>query len=138
MSKELTETFVNALRVLENDGDVERMVPLFSEDSEIGNTALHGTFFGHDGVREFWTNYRARFAELESQFRNWIVSDGVSALEWETVGRSTQGEEVRYPGVSILENDGEMITRFFAYFDPSDLGKQISGEKDGKGIEERR
>lgn len=138
MSKELTETFVNALRVLENDGDVERMVPLFSEDSEIGNTALHGTFSGHDGVREFWTNYRATFAELESQFRNWIVSDGVSALEWETVGRSTQGEEVRYPGVSILENDGEKITRFFAYFDPSDLGKQISGEKDGKGIEERR
>ena len=132
MSKELTDTFVNALRNLEENGDAEIMPPLFAENCEIGNSALHDTLSGREGVREFWTSYRGTFAELESNFKNQIVSDGSSALEWESVGRSANGEEVRYQGVSILENDGEHITRFFAYFDPADLGKQISGDINGK------
>ncbi len=136
MRKELTENFVHALGELENGGDVEVMMPLFAENCEIGNTALKDTLKGTEGVREFWTNYRGTFAELESAFMNRIVSDGTSALEWETTGRSADGEEIRYKGVSVFEHDGEKITRFFAYFDPADLGKQISGDKDGKGSEE--
>ena len=136
MSKEFTENFVNALRELETAGDVEVMMPLFAEECEIGNTALKDTLKGTNGVREFWTNYRGTFAELGSEFRNRIVSDGTSALEWETSGRSADGEEVRYKGVSVFEHDGEKITRFFAYFDPADLGKQITGDKDGKGSED--
>ena len=136
MSKEITENFVNALRSLEENGDVEVMVPLFAEESEIGNTALKHTLNGIEGVREFWANYRGTFAELESKFRNRIAADGRSALEWETTGRSASGGEIRYQGVSVFEHDGEKITRFFAYFDPADLGKQITGEKDGKGSKE--
>ena len=136
MSKGITENFVRALRELENNGDVEVMVPLFAETSEIGNTALKETLKGIEGVREFWTNYRGTFAELESNFRNRIAAEGGSALEWETTGRSADGEEIRYQGVSVLEHDGGKITRFFAYFDPADLGKQITGDKDGKGSKE--
>ena len=136
MSKELAANFVNALRDLEAGGDVEVMVPLFAEECEVGNTALKGTLKGTDGVREFWTNYRGTFADLESAFRNRIVSDGSSVLEWETTGRSVDGEKIRYKGVSVFEHDGEKITRFFAYFDPAYLGKQITGDKDGKGSEE--
>ena len=136
MSKELTEDFVNALRELETGSDVEVMMPLFAGECEIGNTALKNTLKGTEGVREFWTNYRDTFAELGSEFSNRIVSDGTSALEWEMRGRSADGKEVRYKGVSVFEHDGEKITRFFAYFDPADLGKQITGDKDGKGSEE--
>lgn len=136
MNNEITENFVNALRRLEESGDVEVMVALFAESSEIGNTALKHTLKGADGVREFWTNYRATFAELESQFRNRIAADGTSALEWETAGRSADGAEIRYQGVSVFEHEGGRITRFFAYFDPADLGKQITGETDGKGSKE--
>ena len=136
MRKELTENFVNALGELEKGGDVEVMMPLFAENCEIGNTASKDTLKGTEGVREFWTNYRGTFAELESAFRRRIVSDGTSALEWETTGRSADGEGIRYKGVSVFEHDGEKITRFFAYFDPADLGKQITGDKDGKGSEE--
>ena len=136
MSKELTENFVDALRGLETGGDVEVMIPLFADECEIGNTALKDTLKGTGGVREFWTNYRGTFAELGSEFKNRIVSEGTSALEWETKGRSADGKEVRYKGVSVFEHDGEKITRFFAYFNPADLGKQITGDKDGKGSEE--
>lgn len=136
MSKEITERFVDALRELEKTGDVEAILPLFAANSEIGNTALKDTLSGTDGVREFWTNYRGTFAELESSFKNKLAGDGASALEWETVGRSAEGGEVRYRGVSMFDHDGEKITRFFAYFDPADLGKQITGDKNGKDGEE--
>lgn len=136
MSNEITENFVNPLRQLEVNGDVEVMVPLFAEGSEIGNTALNETLKGIGGVREFWTNYRGTFAELESNFRNRIAADGSSALEWETTGRSADGDEFRYQQVSVLEHYEEKITRFFAYLDPADLGKQITGDRDGKGSKE--
>ena len=35
------------------------------------------------------------------------------------------GHEISYEGVSILEVEGDKISRFFAYFDPRKLGKQI-------------
>ena len=136
MSQKITENFVNALRRLEESGDIEVLVPLFAENSEIGNTAMKETLKGSEGVREFWTNYRGSFTELESRFRNRIAADLSSALEWETTGRSADGGEVRYQGVSVFEHDGEKITRFFAYFDPADLGKQITGDRDGKGSKE--
>jgi len=136
MSQEITENFVSALRRLEESGDVEVLVQLFADNSEIGNTAVKETLKGIEGVREFWTNYRGTFTELESRFRNRVAADLSSALEWETTGRSADGGEIRYQGVSVFEHDGEKITRFFAYFDPADLGKQITGDRDGKGSKE--
>ena len=136
MSQEITENFVNALRRLEESGDIEVLVPLFAENSEIGNTAMKETLKVSEGVREFWTNYRGTFTELESRFRNRIAADGSSALEWETTGCSADGGEIRYQGVSVFEHDGETITRFFAYFDPADLGNKITGDRDGKGSKE--
>ena len=136
MSQEIRENFVSALRRLEESGDVEVLVQLFADNSEIGNTAVKETLKGNEGVREFWTNYRGTFTELESRFRNRVAADLSSALEWETTGRSADGGEIRYQGVSVFEHDGEKITRFFAYFDPADLGKQITGDRDGKGSKE--
>jgi predicted ester cyclase len=54
-----------------------------------------------------------------------IVSDGRAALEWTTTGTSTHGAPTTYAGVNILEFADGQISRFWAYFDPSDLGRQI-------------
>jgi len=40
---------------------------------------------------------------------------------------------VKYDGVSILETDGERITRFRAYFDAGALGRQLEGRAHGQG-----
>ena len=136
MNREITERFVEALETLEAEGDVDVMAELFAEGCGIGNTALKTSLNGAEGVREFWTSYRGTFAELKSKFINKNTGEKSSALEWETSGRSADGKEIRYHGVSVFEHDGERITRFFAYFDPADLGKQITGDKDGKGSKE--
>lgn len=132
MSQETTENFIAALGKLEQNGELDGIVSLYAENCEVGNAASPKMFSGTNGAREFWENYRKTFAGLKSSFRNKIETDKTSALEWETVGKTSDGNEIRYTGVSVLETGDGKITRFFAYFDPANLGKQIKGDNDGK------
>ena len=70
MSQEVAERFKEALWKLEEDRDVEALVEIHAEDCSVGNVAVPKTFNGHDGLREFWTNYRNTFDEMKSEFRN--------------------------------------------------------------------
>jgi ketosteroid isomerase-like protein len=122
---ELTQQFIEALRVQERDSDPTAMLGLFMENSEAGNIVSTREFIGVEGVREFWETYRASFGEVDSTFRNVIVGNGRAALEWTTTGTSPAGTPIAYEGVSILEMADGKITRFRAYFDPHDLGRQM-------------
>ena len=44
MSREVDDYFVEALRGLEEEGDVEPLVELHTEDCEVGNVSVPGTF----------------------------------------------------------------------------------------------
>src|ERR687894_1268325 len=101
MSKEVADDFVEALRKLEEDRDVEALVEIHTEDCEVGNVSVPETFKGHDGLREFWTEYRKTFGEMRSTFRNVFATGEGAALEWTTEGPSS-GEDVSSDGVSIL------------------------------------
>ena len=135
MSEQLAEKFIEALGELESSENADNIASLFADDSEIGNSTLTESFRGTNGAREFWTNYRKTFGEVKSEFKNKIISDNVSALEWKTTGTSADGNEINYGGVSVLETDGEKITRFFAYFNPSELGHQIIDAESAKSQE---
>ena len=125
MSQQVAEQFVEALWKLEEDEDVDALVQIHTEDCEVGNVSVPRTFTGHDGLREFWTGYRATFGEMKSEFRNVFADDaGHAALEWTTNGTS-DGNEVSYDGVSILEIEGDKVRRFMAYFDSRQLSPQV-------------
>ncbi len=124
MSKEVADDFIEALRKLEEDRDVEALVEIHTEDCEVGNVSVAETFRGHDGLREFWTEYRKTLGEMKSTFRNVFATEEGAALEWTTQGTSN-GEDVSYDGVSILEIEGGKVSRFMAYFDTRDLAPQI-------------
>ena len=125
MSQEVAERFAEALRRLEEDRDVEALVAIHTEDCDVGNVAVSETFSGHEGLREFWTGYRKTFGEMKSEFRNIFADDaGRAALEWTTQGTSN-GNTVSYDGVSILEIEGDKVSRFRAYFDPRRLTEQL-------------
>lgn len=125
----IEEKFIDALRKLESDENVDEIVKLFAENCEVGNVTTTENMQGEKGAREFWTNYRKTFGEIKSTFKNKIVSENVAALEWTSKGTSQNGSEIDYEGVSLLEMDGDKITRFFAYFNPAKLGNEI---KEGK------
>ena len=125
MSEEVADRFIEALRRLEEDRDVEPLVEIHKEDCDVGNVAVSRTFSGHEGLREFWASYRNTFDEMKSEFRNVFADDsGHAALEWSTEGTSS-GNEVSYEGVSILEIESDKVSRFRAYFDPRFLTEQI-------------
>jgi ketosteroid isomerase-like protein len=124
MSKEVADNFVEALRLLEEDRDVEALVKIHTEDCEVGNVSVPGSFKGQDGLREFWTEYRKTFGEIKSTFRNVFATEEGAALEWTTEGTS-DGDSVSYAGVSILEIEGDKVRRFMAYFDTRDFTPQV-------------
>lgn len=125
--QDLTRRFIDALGRLEQDREVEPLVALHAEDSDVGNVNAPERFHGPDGARRFWTEYRATFGEMRSEFRNTITTGDRAALEWTTTGTTADGKPVEYEGVSILEVERDTITRFRAYFDPGKLGRQMAG-----------
>lgn len=123
---ERAQRFVEALTKLEESGELEPLLALFAEDSQVSNVASSRVFTGLDGVRQFWTEYKAVLAQVKSTFRNMIESGDRVALEWETQGTAQNGAAVNYEGVSIIEWDGARIRRFYAYFDPGLLGREMA------------
>ena len=124
MSREVADNFIEALWRLEEDEDVEPLVEIHTEDCEVGNVSVPETFDGHDGLRKFWKEYRRTFGEMKSEFRNVIATEDRAALEWTTKGTSN-GDSVSYDGVSILEIEGDKVSRFMAYFDTRHLTQQV-------------
>jgi ketosteroid isomerase-like protein len=121
ISQKVAYGFVEALCKPE---DVEALVAIHTDDCEVSNVSLPGTFRGHEGLREFWRRYRKTFGEMRSEFRNVFATEEGAALEWTTQGTSN-GDSVAYDGVSILEIEGGKVHRFMAYFDTRDLTPQV-------------
>lgn len=129
MAEHVADKFIAALHKLEEERDLETIVAVHAEEVEVGNIVSPEKFHGRDGAREFWTKYRATFGEVHSTFRNVIRADDRAALEWTTEGTSSDGQAVKYDGVSILEISGDQVTRFRAYFDAGNLGRQVTPEQ---------
>ncbi len=134
MAEQMAQRFIDALGKLESGRDVEPLVALFSDKAEIGNVLEPEPFHGTDGARRFWTIYRDTFGEIRSTFRNTISGDGTAALEWTSEGTGADGgRPFRYDGVSVIETDGDQIRRFWAYFDPRSLGRQLEADESQRG-----
>jgi hypothetical protein len=127
MAHELAEKFIEALHSLEAHREVEKIAALFAEDALVNNVVTIDN--SHElSAHEFWQKYRDNFGEVNSEFTNKIVGEHNAALEWRTTGTAADGSKVEYEGVSILEFDDKNISRFFAYFNPGKLGRQMTDE----------
>ncbi|MDY7231358.1 nuclear transport factor 2 family protein [Hyalangium rubrum] len=126
MPMERAQRFAEALTKLEESGDLEPLVSLFADDAQVSNVATSRVFSGREGARLFWKEYKGMLTRVKSTFRNLIESGDRVALEWETQGTAQNGAAVNYEGVSIIEWDGERISRFYAYFDPGLLGREMT------------
>jgi ketosteroid isomerase-like protein len=132
MSEQTADRFIEALGRLEAERDLETIVELFAPECEVGNVVSPDKFKGREGAREFWgAKYRDTFGEVRSTFRNVFPNEDGAVLEWTTEGTANDGTPIKYDGVSILEIKGERITRFRAYFDAGQLGRQLTGKAHG-------
>ena len=126
MAADKARRFVDALYALEEGGDVEPLASLHGEDADISNPLVPHRHQGPQGARDFWTAYRRSFGAVHSDFHHVEDAGDTSFLEWTSTGRSAQGRDFSYRGVSIVEWSGERISAFRTYFDPRHLGQQIA------------
>jgi hypothetical protein len=120
-SMNMTRKFMDALDTLERYGDVDYITSLFSDQCDIGNAVSPNTFVGREGAIIFWSTYRSWFREVQSTIHKMVVQDGRSAIEWTSTGTTARGHVINYEGLTILEFEGDLITRFRAYFNPQAL-----------------
>lgn len=117
VNHETTSQFMQTLQQIEETGNAEPLVALFSDDAELINLAMLEPLRGKDGAHRFWDKYLSAFDQIHSEFTNVVEGDSASVLEWVSKGTLSTSEEIAYRGVSILEFDNGKVQRFSTYYD---------------------
>jgi ketosteroid isomerase-like protein len=107
--------FVGALRRFEQGGDAAAFAELFAEDAVTQRFDARGERKGE--VRQFWTEYRSQFDEVRTTFYNAIEGRDECALEWTSEATLSNGNPLRYRGVTCLGYDAEKIAWLRTYYD---------------------
>ena len=113
----LAETFQRTLQQIEQSGDPAPLVDLFTDDAELLNLALTEPLRGREGAQRFWSNCLSVFGKIASKFHHNVETDGGAAFEWVSEGTLADGQPVNYRGISVIEKDGEKVSRFRTYYD---------------------
>ena len=115
--REMTSCFMQMLQRIEETGEIELLVELFSNDAELMNLAMLEPLKGKEGAHQFWDKYLSVFDQIHSEFTNVIENNDASVLEWVSKGTLSSSEEITYRGVSVLEFNNGKVQRFRTYYD---------------------
>ena len=132
--------FMSTLQEAERSRHATTLAALFSPDAELRvMTSLMPSNQPTHSAEEFWRRYLLAFTDISSEFthvaetrldevsgveadgRKGVARGGEAVTEWTSQGTLTNGQIVRYNGVSIFEHDGEAITTFRTYYDSAAL-----------------
>ena len=119
MPQNLADRFARALRESEEKKDPGPVAGLFADDAELANLAHEER--GAGAARKFWQEYLDAFGAVRSEFSAVRQAEGWAVLEWTSEGTLPAGRPVKYRGVSILELNGERVTKFRTYYDSAAL-----------------
>lgn len=106
--------FAGALQTFEADGDPASLTRLFADDATVLRLDARGE---RTDVEQFWREYRDQFTEISTTFTHAVQGDDACVLEWDSAARLTNGRPVEYRGVTVIEFDGDAITRLRTYYD---------------------
>ena len=78
--REMTSCFMQMLQKIEETGEIELLVELFSNDAELMNLAMLEPLKGKEGAHQFWDKYLSVFNQIHSEFTNVIENNDASVL----------------------------------------------------------
>jgi ketosteroid isomerase-like protein len=107
-------TFAEALQDFERSGEPADLVALFTDDATLTRLDARGE---RGDPEAFWREYRDQFQELSTTFEHAVEGDDRCALEWTSKGTLATGRPVEYRGVTVVEFDGEAVSRLRTYYD---------------------
>jgi len=117
MTSETADRFMQVLQEVEQTGQLEPLVEMFSDDAELINLARTEPLKGRDGARQFWQDYLSVFEHIRSNFSHVVEGDSTAVLEWTSEGALSSGEPMSYRGISVLEINNSQVQRFRTYYD---------------------
>ena len=118
MAKGSAQAFMSKLQAMEASQDPEVLVSMFADNAELESPARKVRLHGGEGAREFWQDYLSAFDRIHSKFTRVTAAQGAATLEWRSDGQlANTREPISYPGVSIVEFDGDKVRRFATYYD---------------------
>jgi ketosteroid isomerase-like protein len=112
---ERARTFATALQTFERDGDASALARLFAPDAV--TERLDGRAGRRGEVEQFWQEYRSQFDRIDTTFSAVVEGGDRFALEWVSDATLTGGRPVTYSGVTVIDLDGDAITRLRTYYD---------------------
>lgn len=113
---ELAQTFMDALKQVEREGEVAPLVALFSDDATL-ERMTHKSYQGRGETEAFWREYLEPFGEIATEFFNVTENGDTVVLEWKSEGTLRGGKSVAYRGVSSFDVEGNKVTSFRTYYD---------------------
>ena len=115
ISDDRARTFATALQTFEKDGDAPAFAKLFTDDAVTQRFDARGERRGE--VEQFWQEYRAQFSSISTAFYDVVEGGTRFALEWTSDATLTDGRPLQYRGVTVIDLDGEKITKLSTYYD---------------------
>jgi ketosteroid isomerase-like protein len=115
ISDDRARAFATALQTFEQDGDATSFAKLFASDAITQRFDARGE--RHGEVEQFWQEYRDQFRSISTAFYDVVEGGDRFALEWSSDAELTDGRPITYRGVTVIDLDGEKITRLRTYYD---------------------
>ncbi|MDN5759315.1 MAG: nuclear transport factor 2 family protein [Tomitella sp.] len=115
ISDQRARSFAAGLRRFEQDSDPAPFVALFAPDAVTERLDARGERQGE--VERFWREYRDQFGEIRTTFFNVVEGEDQFALEWTSTGTLHDGRPIDYRGVTVIDLEGDLITRLRTYYD---------------------
>jgi ketosteroid isomerase-like protein len=127
ISDDRARTFATGLQTFEKDGDAAAFAALFADDAVTQRFDARGERRGE--VEQFWQEYRAQFQSISTTFYDVVEGGDRVALEWTSDATLTDGRPLQYRGVTVLDLDGDTITKLSTYYDSAQFAA-IPGNMD--------
>ena len=115
ISDDRARSFADALQTFEKDGDASAFAALFTVDAITQRLDARGERRGE--VEQFWQEYRAQFDSISTTFYDVVEGGDRVALEWTSDATLTDGRPLQYRGVTIVDLDGDKISKLRTYYD---------------------
>jgi ketosteroid isomerase-like protein len=121
MATDIIHRFADTVNQIEQTGDVEPLIELFSDNSTLLSPEREIVASGRDAIRKFWSLYLHSFQTVRSTFTRIRSSGELGILEWESEGTLQNGAPFHYCGVSLLDVNDDRVQRFATYYDTAAL-----------------
>ena len=128
ISDDRARNFATALQTFEKDGDAAAFAALFTDDAVTQRFDARGERSGE--VEQFWQEYRAQFDSISTTFYDVVEGDDRFALEWSSDARTADGRPLQYRGVTVIDLDGDKITRLRTYYDSAQFAATTATTND--------